>query len=258
MKKKILAIFTLIITICSIFALTACGDKTTPAGNGDAGKGDSDFNFSPITSEKLTTEEWTKAFNPSNEKNYSVVFDVNIQNTTINGKAQGKMKRDNDVFYEYRYEYYKDKNMKKSQEEYKYNKNDIWYKGSRSEGTGIETQVKVDEIPYDPTEQGDSHRVGLDMSVFMWLSMATDINQGIRQYRYNFENAKYDESIKQYVITEVGTDINGTNRTIISKIIFKDKKFAQAFVFVDGKEMVRFNATFGGTKISIPDWAMKK
>lgn len=252
MKKKILALFTLIITICSIFALTAC-NTGTPAGNGDG-----DFNFSPIASEKLTAEEWSKAFIASNEKNYSMAFDVDVHSHIGNGKMKGQTKRANDVFYHYSYEYLKEENVKGSLEAYRYKKNDIWYEGSRSEGTGIETQVKVDEIPYDPTEQENSELAGLDMAVLMWLSMAADISQGCVYYRYNFENAKYDENTKQYVITEVGTDKNGVKKNVVSKITFKDKKFAQAFVSVDGKEVIRLSVTFGGTKISIPDWAMKK
>lgn len=249
MKKKILAIFTLIITICSIFALTAC-NTGTPAGNGDG-----DFNFKPITSEKITAEEWAKAFDIRNGKNYTVVFDIDVKNDYLNAKMKGKEIRDNDVFYEY--EFMKDQSRgSASQTSYVYKENDIWYRADKIEGTGMEAQTTV--RPTESIGQEGSQMAGLDMTVLMWLSMAADINQDTTLYSENFEKAKYDESTKQYIITEVGTDKNGAKRTIVSKIVFKNKKIAQAFVSVDGKEIIRLNATFGGTKISIPDWAMKK
>lgn len=244
MKKKVLALFTLIITICSIFALTACGDSS---GDGSIDSGQSSV------STTVTVEQWTKAFKLSNVKNYSYEC-VTSYSTSYTGRIESKLqvKKDNGISYQYGT--MKMRGMSILVESYIYKENDKWYSATKQKLPNTE-QDHISRIEISENLANND----LDVVIKNSLSQVFNITRGYTLYSENFENAVYDEKTNEYVITEVGIGGNGVEKTVISKIAFKNNEIARLTVLVEGEEFVKIsNVKFGGTKISIPDWAMKK
>ena len=258
--KRLLATLTAVLTIGSLFALTACGgsddDKTKKPGNDDTNTSEEET----LVSEKVTKEQWIAAFSADNFKNVKIEMPFEEKEEFFdkdgNKEDYRNTKDDAVIIVADGVYYYKRQLIEESSFDEDYEEGDEYY------------YVVEGDLKY--TKDDDGKWTKGPAASYDYEENVTDLEESMEYYGTLYDDSTYDTEAGVYVYTVTYEDGEEWFTATIKetyKFIFKDNKIVEIqyehnyeSIHTDedesyseiSKETGYLKFTFGGQILTLP------